>query len=232
MYYRLSRFSRAHELLRRTAYAVLWRLPASLKYGSGALWRRFRLPYKLLRPGDAAIQIGAPWDTLRAGRSRAVHFARFVGNVGKVVVIEPAPDNLAALREFTSSHGMTNLDIVPSGAWSKKARLRFLSNPDHPASNLVEEVCDDRERDRNRYQVSEIDVDSVDRIAASRVPGAIRLLSITTNGSEIEILKGAEQTLGRTEYVSLITDQAEGMLKEHGFVRVGHDDRGYTYRRK
>lgn len=230
MYYRLSRFSTVHHALRKAAYAVLWRLPDGFKYAVGSLWRRFRLPYRLLGPGDVVIQIGAPWDTLRAGRSRAVHFARRVGDAGRVIAIEPAPDNVTALEQFARRNRLASLSVIPKGAWSRKARLRFLVNPEHPASNLVEEVWDaEEQRDRSRYDATEIEVDTVDAMAPGQ--GPVRLLSITTNGSELEILKGAARTLQRIEYVSVITPRADEILKAHGFSAFGHDDRGYTYRR-
>jgi FkbM family methyltransferase len=231
MFYRLSRFSFAHNLVRKAAYAVLWRLPDGIKYGFGGLWRRFRLPYRLLQPGDTVIQIGAPWDTLRAGRSRAVHFARFVGHSGRIVVVEPAEENVAALKAFADRNALTEMAIVPRGAWSKATRLRFLVNPAHPASNLVEEVCDDRERDRSAYQVTEIEVDTIDSVAQALDLKPVKLLSITTNGSELEILAGAARTLERVEYVSIITKAGDAILRKHGFSPAGHDDRGYLYRR-
>jgi FkbM family methyltransferase len=231
MYYRLSRFSSTHNLVRKAAYAVLWRLPDGLKYGAGGLWRRYRLPYRLLEPGDPGIQIGAPWDTLRAGRSRAVHFARFVGRGGLVVVVEPVKENVIALKAFAERNAHAEMTILSTGAWSKTTRLRFLVDPDHPASNLVEEVCNDRERDRSAYEVTEIDVDTIDNVAQSLGLKDIKLLSITTNGSEFEILEGAARTLGHIAYVSIITMDADALLRKHGFRLQGHDDRGYTYRR-
>jgi FkbM family methyltransferase len=231
MLYRLSRFSALHNAMRKTAYAVLWRTPDSIKYGIGGVWRRMRRPYRLLSPGDTAIQIGAPWDTLRAGRSRAAHFARFVGHSGKVIVIEPAHDNIVALRLFASRHGLANMTIVPKGAWSKSTRLRFLINPEHPASNLVEEVIDPAERDRNAYVVTEVDVESVDSIVSGLNVGPIRLMSVTTNGSDPQIFEGASNTLAKTEFVAVVTRECESQLMRHGFRLVGHDDRGYTYGR-
>lgn len=63
-----------HRYAVRLANAVLARLPFSFKYAL-ALWlRRNRAPYTLIRAGDTVVQVGAPHDTLRAGRSRAYHF--------------------------------------------------------------------------------------------------------------------------------------------------------------
>jgi hypothetical protein len=94
----LSRHSALHHAIRRLAYALLSRVPDRLKYAVGTAWRRIRLPYRLLRAGDVVIQIGAPRDTLLAGRSRSAHFAGLIGQGGRVLVIEPEEQNLSALR--------------------------------------------------------------------------------------------------------------------------------------
>ena len=231
MLYRANRLSRAHNLLRKAAYVLLWRLPDWLKYGVGGVWRHFRQPYKLLGHGDAAVQVGAPWDTLRAGRSRAAHFARFVGNDGRVVVVEPSNSNVQALNGFAKRHAMSQITVVPTGAWDKKARLRFLINPDHPASNLVEEVVVDG-RDRTGFEATDIEVDTLDNIVADSGIKNIKLLSITTNGSEMQVLRGAVETLSIVEYVSIITPDAGDFLSSHGFGPFGEDDRGYLFRKQ
>ena len=128
MFYRLNRFSFLHKALRRISYAVLWNLPNWFKWPAIGFFLRFRLPYRLLKPGDVVVQIGAPWDLLRAGRSRGIHLARMVGKSGKAVIIEPDADNLVALRRFVVKYGMTNVIIAPVGAWSRKTRLRFLAD--------------------------------------------------------------------------------------------------------
>jgi len=123
--------------------AVLWQLPVGLKYGIGSQLRNV-LPYRLIQEGDVVVQIGAPWDLLRAGRSRAIYFAKRVGSSGHVIVVEPDEVNVNALQSFLKQQAIENVTIVAQGAWSKKTRLRFLINDAHPASNLVEDVFDDR----------------------------------------------------------------------------------------
>ena len=87
MLYKLSRFSRVHTVLRRCGYAVLGLLPLQWRYRLGRAARHHRLPYKLLKQGDTVVQIGAPWDLLRMGRSRSMHFSYFVGDSGHVLIV-------------------------------------------------------------------------------------------------------------------------------------------------
>jgi FkbM family methyltransferase len=178
------------------------------------------------------VQIGAPWDTLRAGRSRAAHFARLVGREGRVIVIEPTPENVAALEAFARRHRLDGMTVIPRAAWSGPARLRFLVNPDHPASNLVEEVIDTPLRDRGAYERIEVDADSLDGLLQGLSVPRIRLLSINTNGSDRQIFDGAARTLRRTEHVAVVTRRCEAWLERCGFRLLGGDDRGYTYGRE
>ncbi|MBS0212550.1 MAG: FkbM family methyltransferase [Proteobacteria bacterium] len=229
----MSRFSRAHNVLRVVYNSVAYRLPTRLKYGLGKMIRTPRLPYRLVRPGAVVVQVGCPWDLLHAGRSRGIYFSLFAGPLGRVVIVEPDRENLARLHAFVSRHALRNVTVVEKGAWSKADRLRFLSDPSHPAANLVESVFDPHRVDRDGFQTTEIDVDSLDNILSALGIGQVDLISVTTNGSEREIVAGMSSTLRGTRYLSIIQgDEARkdlALLEERGFQVVGDDDRGRTY---
>jgi len=230
MLYRISRFSRVHKVLRRIAYAVLVPLPTPLKYGVlGAVLAR-RLPYRLVTSGSTVVQVGAPWDVLRSGRSRAIHLARMVGASGRVIVLEPEPRSAHALRAFCAQNGFGNVIIVERGAWSSRDRLRFLEDPNHPAANLVESVKDPERNDLDSFNMIEIEVDRLDDILEELGVSETLLVSITTNGSEDEILSGMARTAGKVRYIATIGEgKNHPLLGVYGFSRLGGDDRGYTY---
>lgn len=230
MLYRLSRHSALHNRLRRLGYAVLWRIPEGPKYAIGTWLRRYRLPYRLVRAGATVVQIGAPWDTLRAGRSRAVHFARIVGPRGRVVVFEPDGESVAALRAFARRRRLTNLTVVDKGAWSEAGELHFLRDPAHPAANLVERFFRDGRADRDQFERTSIAVDTLDTMLAAAGVETVDLLSITTNGSENDILEGMSAYRDRVRYVATIGELRQyPALARYGFVRLGDDDRGTTF---
>lgn len=232
MFYRLSRFSTLHRALRKAAYSVLWRLPRSIKEVALHAFLARRLPYRVVQPGDTVIQIGAPWDILKSGRSRFIHFLRRVGSDGKVVVVEPDETNVRHLREYIRRYGIQNLTLVPSGVWSHRTRLRFLVDPENPASNLVEDMFDTKRADLGRFQASEIEVESLDQVASTLNLGPVRMISITSNGSENRILEGMSDLQNSVEYIATI-DKFEKypLLAEYGYQPYGGDDRGYTFRR-
>ncbi len=212
-------------------YALLWKIPFNIKYPLGKAFRTCRNPYSVLKSGGVIVQVGCPWDLMLAGRSRGIYFSLFAGDTGRVIILEPDSESVKLLKQIKDERGLKNITIVASGVWSKKATLRFMSNPDHPAANLIEEVFNGKRSDRDSFAIGEIAVDSLDNILNGLGIHSTHLISITTNGSEAEILKGAEKILENTEFVSIVGDRSYDLLGKKGFVKIGNDDRGALYRR-
>lgn len=235
MIYKISRMSAIHNILRKVMNNLLWALPMSLKYGQysfGMLWRNYRLPYSEIREGWVVVQMGAPWDLLQAGRSRAIHFSKRVGG-GQVVIIEPDEKNVTQLNEFIKKYNIDNIIVVPKGAWSKNTRLRFLIDDKHPASNLIEDVYDSTRTDISKYRVEEIDVDSLENILNELDIESVDLLSITTNGAEAEILNGLRNISSKIKRISIIGNPSRyPAILDLGFELSSEDDRGYFYVQK
>jgi len=217
------------------ANAVLSAIPFPIKYGVARLGAAHELPYKLLGPGDAAVQVGAPHDTLRAGRSRAVHLALRVGPTGHVVVVEPDPTSATALRRIAAERGLRQLRVVECGAWSHEDELQFYIDPSHPATNFTAETAEYSDDELVRFDVERIKVDSIDSILGRLSVPMIKLVSITTNGAERQILDGMQSTIeDGLRYVALArTDPGlEEAMTELDYVRLGYDNRGYTFERR
>lgn len=230
MLYRADRLSTVHIALRTGMNEILWRTPYPVKYSLGSSLRKFRMPYRLLGPGDVAIQVGAPWDLLKAGRSRAWHFSGFVGDAGRVIVLEPDSANVRELRAYSLAHGVRNIEVIEQGAWSHEATLQFLSSPDNPAANLVQEKADPLRQDLDRFDITQVSVVPLSKVLAQSNLDRVRLLSITTNGSEMEILEGVGNYWEKIDYVSIINAPRFGRyLEDQGFEEIAPDDRGATF---
>ncbi len=224
-------------VLRLVFNKVMKRMPYRIKYGIATRLRETKYPYKVIRNGDVVVQVGAPKDILLAGRSRAVNFMRLVGD-GKTVVVEPDETNCEALKSFAEKNGISDkLVLCQKGAWSSQGKLRFLSNPDHPATNILEVIHDDKGRsaDDSEYSGFEVPVDTLDNILeAAKLPRP-KLISITANGAEPEILKGLSHTLSsNVPYISLaVTGKGyEEIMSELDYDLVAYDDRGFTFKRR
>lgn len=227
----------AWRIVTRPVAWVLMALPTNLLYRLGVLMRENSYPYSLIKEGDIAIQVGAPRDLLRIGRSRAVYFAMMVGQSGRVYIFEPEPNSARAMQEFLSGAGLSDRTrVVSKGCWSSERVLRFWSNPNHPASNLLEDVSEwsEAELRARGYEPSEVPVTKIDAIMKAEGVEQVKLISVTTNGSEEEILKGANTTLGSTDYLALADTGPEihALSEQYGFRNIALDDRGFTSARK
>ncbi len=217
--------------------AVASFVPYALKYPIGTALRRRKLPYAIIRDGDVVVQVGAPRDLLHAGRSRALHFTRMVGG-GKTIVVEPDPDNAAHFQAYVNKHHLESRTLLFAvGAWNKQTDLVYYTNPNHPASNVVEDVArlSDQEVAAAGYVKVTIKVDSLDNLLARANVRAPRLVSITTNGSEIPILEGMTRLLAEgLAYISVAPPRPELIpyIEKLGFTYAARDDRGYFFTRR
>ena len=221
-------------MFRKASYFVLWRLPYSFKYQVFNRYLRGVSPYKLIRKGDTVIQVGAPWDILRSGRSRSIHFAFGVGSRGRIFVVEPVAESVEAMKGVLDLLDLYNVIQIPFGAWSHRDTLKFLVDPSHPAANLVDEVFVETRQDRSSFVEQSIEVDAISSLLTGHDIANVRLLSLTTNGSEMKILDGVGATLlAQTEFLSVIDDPRQNSgYASLGFEYYGEDDRGYLLRNK
>ena len=217
--------------------SVATMIPYGIKYPIGTSLRKGKLPYSVIRDGDVVVQLGAPRDLLHAGRSRALHFTRLVGS-GKTIVLEPDPQNVEHFRAYVRKHGLeASATVFPVGGWHKQDELVYYTNPDHPASNVIEDVAlyTPEEIASQGYQKLTIPVDSLDNVLESAGIKTPKLVSITTNGSEMPILEGMKRVLAQgLPYISVAPPRPEliPFVEKLGYDYTARDDRGYFFTRR
>lgn len=226
-----------HRFLVRVYNALAQYVPFGIKYAIGKWRRRNRYPYRLIKPGSVLVQIGAPVDTLRAGRSRAMYFSLFNGPTGRTVIIEPARESADAFRAIARKRGLEDIIFFCVGAWSARVNLTVYFDPKHPATNFTEGTVDYPPERLAEFQKISIPCDTVDNLLSQHGIQQVDLLSITTNGAEVEILNGMRGALEiGIEYVCLALHSHCGDLKQQmadlGYDEFAFDDRGITYRRR
>jgi FkbM family methyltransferase len=153
------------------------------------------LPYALhVNAGETAIQVGTP------NPRTMIEYSRAVGARGRVIIIEAEPDNVERLRRAFPALPYRNVTIVAKGAWSAKGRLPLLLSPhsgDHKFA--VPGISHDNDyRPENTYERSiDVQVDTLDSIVRAEGLARVDFVSITVNGAEMEVLKGADEVLAR-----------------------------------
>ncbi len=231
--YRWSHRHPAHRALVRAANRVLNLIPFAAKYRVSDVVRRHRLPYSLLGAGSVAIQIGAPRDTLRAGRSRAMTFVRRTGPNGRVLVVEPDPTSASEFSRIARRHCMAHVDVVCVAAWFEHSILRMNIDVAHPATNFTAGYADYASEELARFHESIVPAVPLDDLVEQAEMKHVDLVSITTNGAEGEVLRGLSNTLKRDHPYICLARTCESyaeMMGEVGYVLVGDDDRGFTFR--
>lgn len=222
----------------RPAAALLRSLPEGVLYRAGLRRRRGHMPYAAIRPDDVVFQVGAPADLLAVGRSRAGYFMHLVSGSGRVVVMEPDRDNCREIEAFAARNGLSDrVLVIPAGAWSETTELAFYESKAHPASAVLADLTDASPETmaRRGYREIRVPVTTIDAVIAEHGLPAPRLVSLTTNGAELQILDGMKETLagGAPGFVSLaITgDRYAEAMRALGYVHLADDDRGFTFRR-
>ena len=233
--YRWSHRHPVHRAVVRMANRVLPRVPFKVKYFVTDRVRAGNLPYRLLKPGSVAIQVGAPRDTLEAGRSRAMAFVRLTSPTGRVLVVEPDQTSVDVFRRTAAKQGLRHVEVVCAAAWFEKSTLTIEIDPTHPATNFTAGSVDYSQDELKRFNEVEIDAIPVDDLVDQTKLGRVDVVSVTTNGAEEEILRGLKRTLERDRPIVCLArteDSFAELMDGLGYELLGEDDRGFTFRPK
>ncbi|MFK7902510.1 MAG: FkbM family methyltransferase [Nitratireductor sp.] len=225
-------------VLTKPASFALRMLPEKLKYSNGITRRANRLPYSIINENDYVFQIGAPADLLAVGRSRSAYFLNMVSGTGKVVVMEPDTQNCEALQAYADRNNLSDkILVINAGGWNKEEVLSFFESKEHPASAVLADLSEatPAEMKRRGYNEIKVPVTTVDKVIAKHKLPIPKLISITTNGAELQIMEGMKNTLKKgPQYISLaITgDKYAEQMKAFNFEFVADDDRGFTFKKR
>lgn len=223
-----------HRRVVRAGNGFLALVPTGIKYRTGWLLRRGKLPYSLAA-GLNIVQIGAPFDTLGAGRSRAAYLGMGAGSRGSLLVVEPLPSSCSTFEAFASFLDC-DTTVVSSAVWSEPGEVELFVDEQHPATNFSSSTVnysDDRQSDFRSIVVPSNTLDNIVIEAGFAQPD---LVSITTNWAEEEILAGMSGLIEMgVRYICLALGEGDEdyrqLMSDLGYEPMGFDDRGVTYRR-
>jgi FkbM family methyltransferase len=145
--------------------------------------RMHRLMDGLIQPGATVVDVGA-----NIGYN-ALYAARRVGPGGRVVAVEPTPDNLAVLERNVAESGLANLAIAPVAAGRAAGTQDFYVRGDTSAVNsFFEQSCY-----ATVTRVLRVPVKPLDDV----VDGEADLVKIDVEGAELDVLEGMPRLLER-----------------------------------
>lgn len=179
-------------------------------------WRVLAAVRFLLRPGDAAAEVGANVGTETIGLADAV------GKAGRVYAFEPVPANAELLRGVVRQAGLSQVEVVQAAVSDTAGTLTFAA----PA--------DERETGSGHLATGgdpgyQVECVTLDGFLAGKPPP--RLILIDVEGAEVGVLKGAAGTL-KAHRPAVIVEAGVTQLKRFGYglgdlsdALAGHDYR-------
>jgi FkbM family methyltransferase len=143
-----------------------------------------------IRPGMTVVDIGA-----NVGVYTSL-FAHLVGPTGRVIALEPAPDNWRALSAAKTTNHWKNVEIYQAAAADRAGRMHFeQSSYNSGNNNLVAEGADST--------AESVEVVRLDALLAGR---KVDFIKIDVQGWEAAVLKGAHQTLQQNRPLRVRTE--------------------------
>ena len=147
-----------------------------------------------------------------------IYLSEKVGETGKVIAIEPLPDNINYLRNNISKNNLSNVTIVPKGVWKEKSKSTFFQKQDdHQSASLI--------LDEKSKKKIEIDVDSLDNILLNADVNHVDFMIIQLNGVEYEALEGLTKI--KPKNISIAARYDKGEVKTTAKIKALLEERNY-----
>jgi FkbM family methyltransferase len=130
--------------------------------------------------------------------------AKKVGPSGKVIAIEPDPENFRILRKNIVLNQSMNIDALECAAYSAKERLKLFLPELEQGRTIFNTVM----QDRGKTSVSflEVEANTLDNILESKNIKEVNWIKIDVEGAELEVLKGASKTLASNKDTTFVIE--------------------------
>lgn len=164
------------------------------------------------------------------GASLILYNKAFPGN--RILVFEPIRENFRIIKSRTS--GLQNIEVYNCAAGNENSKMPINIAGRITSSSLLPLSADPasdvfNEKNLGKQRIENIEVVRLDDVLAG-VKGTIGIIKIDVQGYEMNVLKGAENSLDRTKIVLLEANNHEGYagsakyheidshMREHGFT--------------
>jgi FkbM family methyltransferase len=155
------------------------------------------------RPGTVAIDVGANVGMF------TVPLALAVGPSGRVLTIEPSPDNVERLERNLDLNSLENVMVEPIAVGDKAGRL-VLQLANDPGFHSTAEIAESRSVDESLM----VKAETLDQVWLRAHAPNVTFIKIDTEGSEDAVLRGAEQILRTCQPALLVEAKGRERLRE------------------
>lgn len=177
-------------------------------FGAPTLHQRLQIPRKplFIATGEQVVQVGTP-------NPERVHQLRsYVGEAGRVLIIEPLPENCERLAAAAAEYANVTVDHRAAGPESGSVEMAVVD-----AGTSSQVASDAGRMDVPQTDTATVDVARLDTILAEHgvAPDHVEVM---VNGAEAAVLVGASEMLSGAGPRLLV--------KSYGFERGGVDPSG------
>lgn len=169
-----------------------------------------------LKPGGTFVDVGVNKGdfSLRA--------ARIVGDAGKVMAFEPAPDNCEWIRRSIGLNDYSNITLHEMALSDADGTATLFISNTSGWHSLAEE--------RKAASAAEIEVPTrkLDTVLADSGNGSVDVMKIDVEGAEMSVLRGAEAVLSSNDDMTLLIDIHPQVGVDPQEVCAFLEDRGFS----
>jgi len=149
------------------------------------------------KPGDTVVDVGAHIGLY------SLIAAKRVGPSGKVIAIEPDPENCNLLHRNIELNKLTNVTILERAAFSSNSKLKLYLPGKERGFTKLGTIMANRAMTENFL---EIDATTLDHLMLMQGMTQVNWIKIDVEGAELEVLKGATVTLSVSKDIALLIE--------------------------
>jgi FkbM family methyltransferase len=148
--------------------------------------------------GDTVVDVGAHIGLY------SLIAAKRVGPSGKVIAIEPDPENFKILKKNILLNQLSSVEALECAVYSTRGKLRLFLPELEQGRTIFNTVMQDRARTSTNFL--EVEANTLDNILESINITEVNWIKIDVEGAELEVLKGAVNTLSSNKNIALVVE--------------------------
>jgi FkbM family methyltransferase len=156
------------------------------------------LEYFIPDEGDTVVDVGAHIGLYTIIASKRV------GPTGKVIAIEPDPENLKMLKKNILLNQLSNVEYLECAAYSAKKKLKLFLPEVERGRTIFNTVMEDRVKSYDDF--IEVESNTLDNILNENNVQRVNYVKIDVEGAELEVLKGTTNLLEANKSITLVIE--------------------------
>jgi FkbM family methyltransferase len=156
--------------------------------------------FRLFKPKerDNFIDVGA-----HVGRY-SIMAAKRIGSLGRVIAIEAHPETFELLNKNIKLNGLANVTTINAVATSEKGKVKLFLPGQDSGLTVYNTIMINRAKPTENFL--EVEANTLDNILSEYSMHRVNYLKIDVEGAELEVLKGAVNTLSSNKDLTLLIE--------------------------